>query len=231
MPGVGDYTAKAILGIGYNKSVMPVDTNIERIIARLHGITKSVVTAKKDIIVIAERYTSKKHSTKLIQAFMDYGSKICLPHNPNCYDCIISKHCIAKQKNFIHIIPKKKKSRVKKPIKFTRAYIILNNEKEVLIRRRPPKGMLPSMLEVPNDKWVTKKNRLEKDKTLNIFRNKLIQYDSIRYSFSHFDLEVDIFLTNVQKIKLKGHEWILLKNINSKGMPTIMKKILDAVNN
>ena len=39
LPGIGDYTAKAILGIGYNKSVMPLDANIERILVRLHAVS------------------------------------------------------------------------------------------------------------------------------------------------------------------------------------------------
>ena len=42
LPGVGDYTAKAILGIGYNKSVMPVDANIKRMLARLYGLDQPI---------------------------------------------------------------------------------------------------------------------------------------------------------------------------------------------
>ena len=42
LPGVGDYTAKAILGIGYNKPVMPVEANIKRMLASLYGLEQSI---------------------------------------------------------------------------------------------------------------------------------------------------------------------------------------------
>ena len=47
LPGIGEYTAKAIQGIAYNQSVLPIDTNIERIIARLYGIEKPINQSKK----------------------------------------------------------------------------------------------------------------------------------------------------------------------------------------
>ena len=98
LPGVGDYTAKAILGIGYNKSVMPVDANIKRMLARLYGLDQSINLINKKITSLSQFYASKKQSSNLIQAFMDYGSIICVPRNPRCGICIIAKECIANQK-------------------------------------------------------------------------------------------------------------------------------------
>lgn len=229
LPGVGDYTAKAILGIGFNQSVMPVDANIERILARLYGLKKPIILIKKNISSLAESYISKKQSSNLIQAFMDYGSIICMPRNPKCNVCEIAKECVAYKKNLIHIIPKKKKSTNTKIKKYTRAYIIINHSNEILVRRRSPKGMLPSMVEIPNDKWVTRKKLLKKDNAANFFKNKLNHRGSLLYSFSHFNLEVDIFLIKSSKKKIKNHKWILLNNISSSGMPTIMKKIVAKV--
>ena len=111
--------------------------------------------------------------------------------------------------------------------KYTRAYIIMNGSEEILVRRRAPKGMLPSMLEVPNDKWVATKKLLAKDSSISLFKKKLTKSKSIIYSFSHFDLEIDIYLTRERKRKIKNHDWILLKNIAEIGMPTLMKKIVE----
>ena len=82
LPGIGEYTANAILGIAFNKSVMPVDANIERIIARIYSLRQPLAEEKKNIINIAKKFISKNNSSNLIQAFMDYGSAICLPRNP-----------------------------------------------------------------------------------------------------------------------------------------------------
>ena len=49
LPGVGDYTAKAILGIAYNKPVMPLDANIERILARLYGFQLPLIKIKSEL--------------------------------------------------------------------------------------------------------------------------------------------------------------------------------------
>ena len=63
LPGVGDYTAKAVLGIGYNKSVMPVDANIKRMLARLYGLDQSINLINKKITSLSKFYASKKQSS------------------------------------------------------------------------------------------------------------------------------------------------------------------------
>jgi adenine-specific DNA glycosylase len=87
--------------------------------------------------------------------------------------------------------------------------------------------MLPSMLEVPNDKWVVEKKLLVKDSSISLFQKKFTKCKPIIYSFSHFDLAIDIYFTKERKRKIKNHNWISLKNIAEIGMPTIMKKIVE----
>ena len=72
LPGIGDYTAKAILGIAYNKSVMPLDANIERILARLYALNQPLLKIKKQLLEKSNNFISKKHSSKLIQAFLSF---------------------------------------------------------------------------------------------------------------------------------------------------------------
>ncbi len=227
LPGVGDYTAKAILGIGYNKPVMPVEANIKRMLARLYGLEQSINLINKKIASLSQYYASKTQSSNLIQAFMDYGSIICVPRNPKCDICIIASKCIANQRKISNIIPKKIKSKKAKIKKYTRAYIIINGSGEILVRRRDPKGMLPSMLEVPNDKWVAEKKLLVRDRSISFFQKKFTRCKPIIYSFSHFDLAIDIYFTKERKKKIKNHDWILLNNIAEIGMPTVMKKIVE----
>jgi len=95
LPGIGDYTAKAILGIAYNKPVMPLDANIERIISRIYGFQLPIMKIKRELKEKSYSLISKNLTTQLIQAFMDYGSIICTPRNPNCINCLIQSKCIA----------------------------------------------------------------------------------------------------------------------------------------
>ena len=226
LPGVGDYTAKAVLGIAYNKPVMPLDANIERILARIYGFQSPLIKIKEKLKEKSYSFISKNSSTNLIQAFMDYGSIICKPRNPNCTNCSIKLKCVSYKKNLQNIIPIKVKPKSQKIKKYSRAYIVYNENNEILVRKRSSKGMLASMLEVPNDNWVINKNKLVHDKIIHKIKDKMQLKGSVAYSFSHFDLETEVFFTKIKKNLFTNQKWIKKSNINKTGLPTIMKKII-----
>ena len=227
LPGIGVYTANAILGIAFNKAVMPIDSNIERILTRLYGFQKPKSKIKNELSIKSKKFISKKFSTNLIQAFMDYGSIICTPRKPNCNQCFISANCIAYKKNLQNKIPIKKKLYSNKKKKYSRAYIVCNEKNEILVRKRTSKGMLASMLEIPNDKWVFNKKNLIHDKIILKVKNQLESKGIIEYPFSHFNLVTEVFFINVKKNIFLEYKWINKKNLNKSGFPTVMKKILE----
>ena len=227
LPGIGDYTAKAILGIAYNIPTVPLDANIERILARIYAYDSPISMIKSDLKIKSNLFISQKNSTELIQAFMDYGSIICIPRNPKCSSCLIKSKCLSYKKNLQNTIPIKIKSKSKKRKKYSRAYIFYNEKNEILVRKRPSKGMLPSMLEVPNDNWVVNKNKLVHDKIINKIKNKMLSKGLVEYSFSHFDLETEVFYILVKKNIYKNQKWLKINNIDKVELPTIMKKIIN----
>tara|TARA_B100000686_G_C16778132_1_gene969958 strand:+ start:1841 stop:2899 length:1059 start_codon:yes stop_codon:yes gene_type:complete len=229
LPGIGDYTAKAILGIAYNKPVMPIDTNIERIIARLYGYKFPLIKIKNQLIKKSNLFISKNSSTNLIQAFMDYGSIVCKPKSPNCEICVIKDKCVAYKKNIQNDIPLKLISNIKKRKKYSRAYILYNEKNEILVRKRNSKGMLASMFEVPNDNWVIDKKKLVHDKIVTNLKDKFQYKGSVKYSFSHFDLDTAVYYIKVKKKKFTNKRWIKKHNINNSGLPSVMKKIVKIV--
>ena len=134
--------------------------------------------------------------------------------------------CEARKKNIQHLIPFKNSSLEQKKIKFTRAYIIVNNKNEILVNRRKPSGMLASMLEVPNDEWVDAKKQLKRH---DIYKDLSVKYKrigKITYSFSHFNLDIGIYKSKVVKKKYKNFNWIKSNKIDTSGMPTVMKEIV-----
>ena len=227
LPGIGDYTAKAILGIAYNKKVMPTDANIERILVRLFAINQPISKIKEKLKILANNFASNKSSSNLIQSFMDYGSSVCVPRNPKCDICTIINLCESHKNNLQSVLPLKIKKTVKKPVKYTRAYVLINERDEILVRNRPSKGMLASMLEVPNDNWVENKKLLSHDDMIRNLKTKLKHKGSIEYSFSHFDLETEIYLGIIKKNKLSQANWIKKTQYLESGLPTIMKKIVE----
>jgi A/G-specific adenine glycosylase len=158
---------------------------------------------------------------------MDYGSIICTPRNPNCSICGINKYCLSYQKKIQNSIPVKVKKTTSKPKKFSRAYILINEKNEILVRKRTSKGMLASMLEVPNDDWVEKKSLLRRDAIVNKLQKKLIRKGELNYSFSHFDLYVEIFYKKIRKIDYPQNKWLNINKYSNSQLPTVMKKILE----
>tara|TARA_B100000686_G_scaffold238553_1_gene246733 strand:+ start:3764 stop:4810 length:1047 start_codon:yes stop_codon:yes gene_type:complete len=227
LPGIGDYTAKAILGIGYNHSVMPLDANIKRIFSRLYAFDKPIIKIIKQLSTQADLFLSKQNSSNLIQSFMDYGSLICTPRNPNCSICKIKKNCLSYENNIQNTIPIKLKKQKLKPKKYTRAYVLMNEKEEILVRTRPSRGMLASMLEVPNDAWVEKKNLLKKDNLVKKINEKFHRKETLLYSFSHFDLNTDIFYLKVRRKNFPKQKWLNISKFTNSQLPTVMKKIIE----
>lgn len=157
---------------------------------------------------------------------MDYGSLICTPRNPDCINCKIQKYCSAFEKKIQNLIPKKIKKYKTKPKKYTRAYVLLNENNEILVRTRSSKGMLASMLEVPNDLWVEKKILLEKDAEVEKLNKNFHNKGSLVYPFSHFNLNVEIFYIQVKKNKFPKRKWLNISRYSSSQLPTVMKKII-----
>ena len=102
----------------------------------------------------------------------------------------------------------------------------MNKKNEVLVNRRKSKGMLASMLEVPNDEWVDVKKKLKRHDVYKDLSVKYKRIGKITYSFSHFDLDIGIYKSKVVKKKYKNFNWIKSNKIDTSGMPTVMKEIV-----
>ncbi|MEX1060757.1 MAG: A/G-specific adenine glycosylase, partial [Methyloceanibacter sp.] len=87
LPGIGDYTAAAISAIAFGKRAMPVDGNIERVVARLFAVTPPLPGAKPEIRALAESLTPAKRPGDFAQGMMDLGATICTPRRPACGLC------------------------------------------------------------------------------------------------------------------------------------------------
>ena len=157
---------------------------------------------------------------------MDYGSLICTPRNPQCSICKIKKNCLSYEKNMQNRIPVKLKKQKSKPKKYTRAYVLMNEKEEILVRTRPSRGMLASMLEIPNDLWVEKKSLLKKDILIKKINQKFQRKETLLYSFSHFDLNTDIFYLRVRRKNFPQQKWLNISKFSNSQLPTVMKKIV-----
>ena len=109
LPGIGEYTASAILAIAFNKPFIPLDGNVERVIKRLLNLKTKKQTKKENIKEKKNILGTTTRSSDYAQAIMELGALICKPRNPLCIQCPLKKYCRSFKKNDFKVFNKYKK--------------------------------------------------------------------------------------------------------------------------
>ena len=150
LPGIGSYTAGAIASIAYQKRVPAVDGNVLRIVKRLSAsfdditkqkVVKEVEKQMKEIMPV--------RSGDFNQALMDLGATVCIPNGrPLCDKCPISEYCEGRKQDVMMLLPVKPS---KKPRKIEeKTMLVLEYESKYALNKRPKKGLLAGLWEIPN---------------------------------------------------------------------------------
>ncbi len=133
LPGIGNYTASAILAIVFNKPYIPLDGNIERVLKRYLYLKKENETRKENLLKKKSIFGISSRSSDYAQALMELGALICKPTNPKCDQCPISKNCISLKKNDFNLKKNFKKNKNKyfilKVYKKNQSYLLIKNTK------------------------------------------------------------------------------------------------------
>jgi len=109
LPGIGDYTACAIMAIAFNKSFIPLDGNIERVIKRLLNLKPISQVSKENLTKQKKILGTSIRASDYAQALMELGALICKPKNPLCFKCPVKRNCKSFRNNDFEIVKDKKK--------------------------------------------------------------------------------------------------------------------------
>jgi len=152
LPGIGPYTAGAILSIAFQKDYAVLDGNVQRVLARYFGWVHDLRTsqAQEALWTLAQSLVPKGKAGDYNQAVMDLGAIVCTPHSPRCEVCPIRSECRARKRNLTEQIPFKRKSK-KLPHYQIGAGVIWKGDK-LLISQRPFNGLLGGLWEFPGGK-------------------------------------------------------------------------------
>lgn len=152
LPGIGDYTAGAIASIAFGLPCPAVDGNVLRVVMRYLGeyddIAKGSVKAEVTRM-LAEIYPTGKDASDLTEGLMEVGEVACLPNGePLCENCPLQEDCRARREGLTDELPVKapKKARTVEE----RAILILRCRDRYALRKRPAKGLLAGMWELPS---------------------------------------------------------------------------------
>jgi len=204
LPGIGNYTASAILAIAFNKPYIPLDGNIERVLKR-YLYLKKVKDIKKDNLIKKKAiFGTSSRSSDYAQALMELGALICKPTNPLCGQCPISNKCKSFQKKDFDLIKNSKKNIDKyfllKVYKKDQKYLLIKNTKF---------NFLKNLTIFPMEE-------LSKPKNFN---------ENLNFKMSNMNMNIKIqYLKSSDKFQ--SPYWINKKELDNYMLPSFTKKIV-----
>ena len=209
LPGIGDYTASAILAIAFNKPFIPLDGNVERVLKRYLYLKKENQIQKDNLIKSKKVLGTSSRSSDYAQALMELGALICKPNNPLCEKCPISKNCksIAKQDFILNKIKKNSKD------KYFLLKVYKKNNKYLLIKNRNF-NFLKNFNIFPMQELIKPKN----------FNQNL------NFKMSNMNMNIKIKNDKMNK-PIPFSYWIDPKKLKNYTLPTFTKKIVTYLEN
>ncbi|HMK79044.1 MAG TPA: A/G-specific adenine glycosylase [Xanthobacteraceae bacterium] len=228
LPGIGAYTAAAIAAIAFDRRASPVDGNIERVIARLFAIEQELPAAKAQIRARAQALTPQRRAGDFAQAMMDLGATICTPKSPACVLCPWSEACAARSRGDPERFPRKVPRKTGR-LRQGAAYVALRRDGFILLRRRPARGLLGGMTEVPSSAWTTQFQLARALDAAPLQAAWRRVPGVVTHTFTHFPLELVVYVARLDsRIALPaGASWVALDALDGAALPSVMRKVID----
>ncbi|MFS8651397.1 MAG: A/G-specific adenine glycosylase [Caldibacillus sp.] len=200
LKGVGSYTAGAVLSIAYNLPEPAVDGNVMRVLSRVLHIDEDISKAKtkKKFETIVAEMISREDPSSFNQGLMELGALVCTPRSPACLLCPVRDYCRAFKLGKSEDLPVKNAKKRNKTVKLIAA-VLEDPEGNIVLRQRPPDGLLASLWEFPNEEVTgTLENPLAfLEKTLKEkhgFTSRIHKpLGTITHKFSHLTWEIDAY--------------------------------------
>jgi A/G-specific adenine glycosylase len=226
LPGVGAYTAAAISAIAFERRAVVVDGNVERVVSRLFTVEALMPAAKPDIRRLTDSITPTERPGDFAQAMMDLGATICTPRNPSCAICPFLGACKGQKDGAPETYPRKA-AKAEKQTRHGIAYVARREDGGLLVRTRPPKGLLGGMTEVPGTDWRADK---PPDHSPPLPATWQPASETVRHVFTHFPLELTVLCATLPKATAapEGMRWISANEIPGEAFPTVFRKVLKA---
>ena len=223
LQGVGPYTAAAVAAIAFGRKTVPVDGNIARVIARLHGLRARLPEGRATLFARARAMLPESHPGGFAEALMDLGATVCTPRRPRCEACPWQSACRARALGRPEEFPAKK-PRPQRPVRHAVVFWAEDGRGRVLVRRRPDRGLLGGMMEFPSTPWRAKPwTDGEAPRHAPAKGAWRTLRPSFRHVFTHFTLEARVVRAQVGGA-VRGFSWWPVAELDRLALPSVMRK-------
>ncbi len=223
LPGIGPYTAAAIAAIAFDRPAAVVDGNVERVMARLFGVDAPLPGAKVRLRALAEELTPRRRAGDYAQAVMDLGATVCTPRAPECGRCPWRGACRARALGIAEALPARAPKRPR-PRRSGVAFWAMRPDGTVLLRRRPARGLLGGMMEVPSTEW-TEPGPTDPRCEAPFAADWRALPGVVRQTFTHFHLELTVMAATVNAGTGSDGVWVAPDNFGDLALPSLMRKV------
>ena len=227
LPGIGAYTAAAIAAIAFGHRAVVMDGNVERVMARLFAVRDPLPGVKPRLKALADGLTPDHHSGDYAQAVMDLGATVCTPRSPACVICPWSAPCQARALGIADQLPAKT-AKPPKPIRHGMVFFISDRHGNVLLRRRPERGLLGGMAEFPSTPWRDDGPWMWEDARSHCpvpASAPTIVPGDVRHTFTHFHLILTVARLVCDGTPPPESWWQSPHALHDQALPTLMRKV------
>ena len=212
LPGIGDYTAGAILSIAFGQPVPAVDGNVLRVLSRVFHDDADILDPKTKarMTELLRQVYPTEYCSEVTQSLMELGATVCVPNGePKCHECPLSEICIAKEMGDASTLPVKSKKNARKIEQKT--VFMIKAEGKYAIRKRTEKGLLHGMWEPINSAG----HLSEKDVKKQFLKAKTIEkIGNHRHIFTHIEWDMIGYLVELSE-KAGDYQWVSREELES----------------
>ncbi len=223
LPGVGNYTAAAVAAIAFGRQAAPVDGNVARILARLLALDQPIAQAKAEIRAAALNLAPIRRAGDFAQALMDIGATICRPRSPLCAACPLNEDCAARRSGAPEAFRRPPAGKPK-PRRAGVAFFAHRTDGAFLARRRPPRGLLASTVELPGTAWTNEGPGEDWRSEVPVAARWRRLPGAVEQTFTHFALRLTVFVAHFDGAAPAGLFWVAPDAVAEAGLSNVMRK-------
>jgi A/G-specific adenine glycosylase len=239
LPGIGPYTAGAILSVAFGQEVPALDGNARRVLCRLFNVDQDPrrPAAQRRLWTLAHELLPPSQAGAFNQALMDLGTLICTPRNPSCGTCPLTDLCQARQLKRQGELPVRAPRRAI-PHRDVTAGVIWKGDR-LLIAQRLPQGLLGGLWEFPGGKQEAGESlphclqrEIREELGIEIEVGEL--FLTLQHAYSHFRITLHVFRCRYkggqpQALDCADWRWVPVDELPRFAFPVADQKIVAAL--
>ncbi len=229
LSGIGPYTAAAVASIAFGEPVLAIDGNVRRVLARLDCVECDRASLDAHLKKGFAKRVPQDRPGDFNQALMDLSARLCRPRSPRCELCPLLFACCAARKGQQDAFPVRAK-RPTKALRFASAFL-LSSKGDLLLRQRPPGGLLGGLWEVPTNAWLDHdRGAAPPDETSGLTALGAQNWKprgTLVHHFTHITLSLRLFAASAtRRQRLNTLTWIRPTELKQIPLPALTEKVL-----